>query len=319
MKVSVIIPVYNMADGKIQRCLDSLLAQTVLNNNCVGLEIICVDDCSTDNSMEVLNDYASKYKGLIFAYHSEQNHKQGGARNLGFSKSKGDYICMVDADDWVSPEYVEKLYKKAEETQADIVACNYCISDKFSFEVKNASDIECADKSFTAQKKNALLKAGPCFIKIYRRKFLLGERDNENYEVFPSDMFFEDNAVTINTLLRMKSYATVSDVLYFYYQNPTSTVHTFSWQKMQDRMKAGIMLIEGAQKESFYKDFEEEVNWRFFELFYMNTYIITSHQKKCNEMRDCFYQLSDGIKKWCPNWKKNKYYRCIAGGGTLVG
>ena len=142
MKVSVIIPVYNMANGCVQRCLDSLVQQTVLKRQIADLEIICVDDCSTDNSLEIMKVYEEKFKNTIFVYHLETNRKQGGARNFGFLKSTGDYICYVDADDYVSPEFVEKLLNKAIASNAEVVNCNLCRTHEFSFEydVKDATD-----------------------------------------------------------------------------------------------------------------------------------------------------------------------------------
>ena len=105
MVLSIIVPVYNMAsDGKLNFCLDSLVAQTVRD-----YEIIAVDDCSTDDSLKILEDYERRYPGKFKALHSEENHHQGGAKNIGLKKATGDWIGFIDADDWITPDMYERL------------------------------------------------------------------------------------------------------------------------------------------------------------------------------------------------------------------
>lgn len=300
-----------MADGKIQRCLDSLVAQSIINNKSVDFEVIAIDDCSTDGTMDVLKSYEEKYKGILYVYKTERNHKQGGARNLGLLKSSGDYICFIDADDWVAPMYVERLLNEALETGSQIVSCNYCLKKNFSFTVTEYVDI-CKNNfmiDFVSRKRNALLNDAPCWNKIYERKFLLGDKSNENYCLFPEDMAFEDNATMIPLLLKLQKYSTIPDVLYFYYQNPSSTIHTFSWQKIWDRINAGLIMIKNSQQHHDYAAFESEIKYRFIEMFYINTYSMITRQIKCLETKKAFLELSSGIKQYCLNWKKNKYYR----------
>ena len=105
MKLSIIVPVYNMAEGnKLRYCLDSLVNQTIAD-----YEIIAVDDASTDNSFEILKEYESKYPWKFKAIQSFENKKQGGARNLGLDNAKGTWVGFVDSDDWVAYDMYEKL------------------------------------------------------------------------------------------------------------------------------------------------------------------------------------------------------------------
>ena len=99
MKLSVIVPVYNMAaEGKLNYCLDSLVNQTIDD-----YEIIAVDDCSTDNSLEILRTYEIKYPDKLKVIASSVNRKQGGAKNLGLEAAKGEWIGFIDSDDWIEP------------------------------------------------------------------------------------------------------------------------------------------------------------------------------------------------------------------------
>lgn len=95
MKLSIIVPVYNMAaGGKLEYCLDSLVKQTITD-----YEIIAVDDCSTDDSYKILQAYQKKYPDRFRAVHSAVNQKQGGAKNIGMSLAQGEWIGFIDSDD----------------------------------------------------------------------------------------------------------------------------------------------------------------------------------------------------------------------------
>ena len=133
MRLSVIVPVYNMAgEDKLKHCLDSLVGQTLPDGE---IEIIAVDDCSTDNSFELMQDYEKRYPGRFIAIHSPVNHHQGGAKNIGLGRAKGEWLGFIDADDWVVPDYYERLIGKALETGADMVGCDYNLTDEHSFKV----------------------------------------------------------------------------------------------------------------------------------------------------------------------------------------
>ncbi len=114
-KVSIIVPVYN--SGKyLKTCLDSLVNQTLKN-----IEIIAVDDCSTDNSLLILMDYAKKYHN-IKVYHNRENLGQGASRNRGLDVARGEYIGFVDSDDYIRYTMYEDMYKAAVNNSAPLVS-----------------------------------------------------------------------------------------------------------------------------------------------------------------------------------------------------
>ncbi|MBE5969044.1 MAG: glycosyltransferase family 2 protein [Lachnospiraceae bacterium] len=115
-KVSVIVPVYN-ASKYLHESLGSILGQTYKN-----IELICVNDGSTDDSLEVLKSYQKKDERVIVI--SQTNMHAGVARNNGFSKAQGKYVIFLDADDRFNSQLVEKMVKRAEETSSDIVICS---------------------------------------------------------------------------------------------------------------------------------------------------------------------------------------------------
>ena len=116
-KITVIVPVYNV-ENYLNKCLDSLINQTYKN-----LEIIVINDGSTDNSGEICQEYAQKDNRIV--YIEKENGGQSEARNMGLDRMTGSYVTFVDSDDWIELDYVEILYKKITEYQADIAVGNY--------------------------------------------------------------------------------------------------------------------------------------------------------------------------------------------------
>ena len=115
--VSLIIPVYNV-EQYLKQCLDSVINQTFKD-----IEIIIINDCSSDNSLKIIKEYQQKDERII-VIDLQENKGQGNARNEGLKIAKGEYIVFVDSDDWVTNDYVETLYKAIIEYNNNITATN---------------------------------------------------------------------------------------------------------------------------------------------------------------------------------------------------
>lgn len=115
--VTVTVPVYNTSKY-LRKCLDSLAAQTLKD-----IEIIVVDDGSTDNSGAICDEYGSRYSNFKIIH--QENGGLAAARQTGLEAASGEYIIVCDSDDWVEPDMYERLYKAAKDTDADIVMCGY--------------------------------------------------------------------------------------------------------------------------------------------------------------------------------------------------
>ena len=169
--LSIIVPVYNMNhDDNLTFCLDSLINQTIKN-----YEIIAVNDASTDNSLGVLIDYELKYPGKFKVVTYSENKRQGGAKNEGLKVASGDWIGFIDSDDWITPDFYEKLIKKAEETGADIVGCDLNIVNSHTFEVGNI--VKCNEESQsgildTDKKRDLFRLPGSMVVKIYKHSVI---------------------------------------------------------------------------------------------------------------------------------------------------
>jgi glycosyltransferase involved in cell wall biosynthesis len=131
-KISIIIPVYNV-EKYLPKCLDSVINQTLED-----IEIICINDCSTDGSLTILKEFASKDK-RIKIIDFEVNKGVGFARNTGIDKASGEYISFLDPDDWWEPAFAAKTYNKITENDADIVqfAHNRYTDKKIQYDIVN--------------------------------------------------------------------------------------------------------------------------------------------------------------------------------------
>lgn len=302
MKLSIIVPVYNMmADGKLQNCLDSLVKQNVED-----MEIIAVDDKSTDDSLRLLQEYSARYGERFIAIASPENKRQGGAKNIGLQHAKGEWIGFIDSDDWIAGDMFSKLLKRAEETGADVVGCDYLLTDEIGKEtgvvVQNNTEKQIGVLE-ESQYRALLLNPGSMVVKIYKRELF-----EKNNIVFPEKMFYEDNAIGVLPLLYAKHFERVSEALYFYYQNPHSTVHTVSIERCRDRMRAARRYKEECEKRGFYQKYPEEINYKVFELGYKNTFF--SYLQATEKPSKAFAQeLREFLTEMVPVYVENPYYK----------
>lgn len=119
--VSIIVPVYNV-EQYLPKCIESIINQTLSN-----IEIILVNDASTDSSGEIINEYAKKDKRITTIH--KQNGGQGSARNEGLKIAKGKYVGFVDSDDWIDKDMYESLVSKAIKEDSNLVVCNRRVYD----------------------------------------------------------------------------------------------------------------------------------------------------------------------------------------------
>lgn len=301
MKLSIIVPVYNMvAEGKLDFCMQSLINQTIED-----YEIIAVDDNSTDSSLMVLRTWGEKFPEKVKVIASPENRRQGGAKNLGLAAAAGMWIGFMDSDDWAAPNMYEKLLNKAEQTGADIVGCDYTLVQEKTMAqgkyIRNNS-MEQTGVWDNEKHKKMILEPGSMVIKIYRRDIFL-----KNDIQFPEHIFYEDNAIGAITMLYAKRFEKVEEALYYYYQHPESTVHTISEERCNDRMKASEIYMEECRKRGFYEKYKEEIDYKFIELFYMNT--LFSYMQGCKKKKLSFIrEIKKRLLEYVPDFSKNQYY-----------
>lgn len=219
--ISVIIPVYNVSDY-LRQCLDSVIAQTYKN-----LEIILIDDGSTDESGRICDKYA-QHDERIRVLHKE-NRGVSSARNIGIDQAKAKYLCFVDADDIILPDYVLYLYRLLITHQADISICGYV-------KLKNIDEYSDKEKEYIrVYKKQEALKdlmykrniTGYSYLKLYKKELLRDIYFDEELSVA------EDFDFVYRCLLKTNKIIFGSKVLYIYRQHEESCMHSDNWNKYE--------------------------------------------------------------------------------------
>lgn len=217
--VSVIIPVFN-ASRYLHRCIDSILSQTFEG----AIEILLVDDGSTDNSGAICDEYAANYS-CITVYHTE-NRGASLARRLGLEKSAGEYVTFVDSDDYVAPNYLSRLFDTEKMCNTGVSACKVV-------------RLLCGEDAHYFPKSTVpiVLEGNPLFLRFFKYEFwgLYGKlyRKNLLLEVpFPEATISEDYFVMAHLLQAVRKMSYIEEDLYFYEQ------HTGSLSKQEISAKS---------------------------------------------------------------------------------
>lgn len=226
--ISIIVPVYN-AEKYLQKCLDSILEQTYQN-----LEIIIVNDGSTDNSGQICHEYEQKDSRII--YIEKENGGVSDTRNIGLDRMTGSYVTFVDSDDWLEPNYVKFLYEKLIEHQADIVVGNYTrfnesnsvfyfhtSADYYEKVYDNTSIIGCLYDSKELLNSALIVAWG----KIYKKEIIANFR-------FPIDRIGEDALFNLKALLDSKKVVYVNKSAYIYRVREGSLSNTWTDEWIRD-------------------------------------------------------------------------------------
>lgn len=289
------------AGGKLEYCLDSLVCQTLED-----LEIIAVDDASTDCSLEILRRYEADFPERFRVIHYEKNKRQGGAKNEGLKLAVGEWIGFLDSDDWVVPDFFERLIKKAEENGADVAGCDYSLVSEHTMKVGRVVQNNTTDQTGVCDEerhRKLVMRPGSMVIKVYRSSMI-----RENGLNFPEGIFYEDNCAGTVWMLYCKRFEKIDEPLYYYYQHDVSTVHHISEEKCRDRMEAGERMVMECSSRGFLTKYRPEIEFRFAETYYITT--LFSYMSGVKHRKLSFLaELRDGMKKYFPDFQENPYYQ----------
>lgn len=241
-KISVIIPVYNAKDY-LSRCLDSVCNQTLKD-----IEIICVNDCSTDNSLEILNDYAQKFSNLK-VINCEKNGGESVARNIGLEAATGEYLGFVDNDDAIDLDFYEKLYNKAIEENADISKGEL---HEIGYDLKEGY----GNLNKTIRNNNSLLFFNyHWWTAIYKTSLVKGNgiKFIEGYPL-GGDVLFLNQVVLVSSKISL-----IDDVFYHYYRREDSgDSKVLSFEKIKSALDIHEMIVDNVLQSQKFKSFSKE-------------------------------------------------------------
>lgn len=233
--VSVIIACYNVSQF-IDKCLDSVIRQTLKE-----IEIICIDDGSKDDTLQILRQYEALDARIKVI--AQENQKQGAARNRGLDIARGEFIAFLDADDWFDLDYLELLVNAANKYNVNIAAAtatrDYKNKIKYHLRLKEEKVYKGASDIIAALENNLITHS-----KIYRFAPICDLR-------FEEQVFYEDAPYTIKAIYQSDSLVTVPDAHYHYFSNPKSTIkQKLGISNENDKISTNLQVIDFASEHN---------------------------------------------------------------------
>ena len=281
IKVSVILAVYNV-EPYLERSLDCLINQTLKD-----IEIICIDDCSTDKSLEILRDYAKKDDRII-VIESEKNQGAAIARNKGLKIAKGEYLGFIDPDDAIDLNYYEELYKTAKENDVDVVKCG--IKTIFP----NGRTVE-SNLNDEIKKTNPYMFNYEWTTAIYRNAFI-----KENNIIFPEECHKAQDVVFLaRVMFKHLSLKIIDGVYYNYYKRENSlNSKKIPIKSIKSALKAVELMIMALNESDIHKSDSD----MYIDLFIGRLHVIfyTLFQNDTQEAR-----------QMCAKALINNFYKCF--------
>lgn len=291
IKVSIIIPIYNV-EKYISECLDSVCNQTLKE-----IEILCIDDCGKDNSINIVKEYLKKDNRIKIIRH-DKNKGLSGARNTGIRNAIGEYIGFVDSDDYISLNFYENLYNLAKKENADIVQSflklyyddtklceDYCLNkeiEKFDSRIQNI------------EKLDIYFNAAMVWNKIFKTDLIL-----QNNIFFPEGLYWEDNPFTIQAAYYANKIIPEINSTYFYRQRPGSIITIGNEKSYFDMLKIHNSMIDFINSINLDKKSYNNIFNRFMSRLDLDFEKLQTNQ-----------DLKHLTKRYVKEWKK-LYSKCL--------
>ncbi len=284
-KISVIVPVYNV-EKYIRKCLESLVKQTLKE-----IEIIIVDDGSTDNSVQIINEYMQNNENI--KYYKKENGGLSDARNYGMQFATGKYIAFLDSDDYIDVTTYEKMYEKAKKEDSDIVECNFY----WNYGRKNKKDIgEIYDN-----RKQMIEKARVvAWNKLYKKELL-----EKTKLKFPKGLRYEDVEFFYKLVPNIQTVSFVKEPLIYYVQRKKSIINIQN-EKNADIFTVLNNVIKYYKEKHIYNDYKEELEYTYTRILLCSSFKRIAKIKNKDTRKELLNQTWIQLNENFPNWKQNK-------------
>ena len=296
VKLSVVVAVYNL-EKYLPRCLDALVNQTLQE-----IEILCVDDGSTDSAPQIIDEYAKKYPEKVKAFH-KPNGGEFTTRNYGLERATGEYVTFVDTDDYVESNWAEKLYKAAKENDADLAVCGFERIDLNTNKVV-AKDMTQYGYSVKELKNDddfmVFINPAP-WNKIYKREKIKDLRFL-NFRGFNDMIFLTSSFTKINRV------AFVPDVLYHYYLRYDSQIHSVNENDVENFKKYLLELKKLYIKENKYEDMKYILDLMVFIHLGVSVMYRASYDKEI-DMKKMLKNTISYLDENFPTWRNNPFLK----------
>ncbi len=289
MKVSVIVPVYNV-EQYLSKCLNSLVKQELKE-----LEIIIVNDGSPDNSQLIIDKYKKNYPNI--RSFTKENSGLSDTRNMGIKYATGEYIAFLDSDDSVRPDMYKKMYEKAKEKDYDIVCgdVKYVYSDH-EYIVKTDPMAD------TTNIKDVFINLYPAVCtKIFKRDLIV-----KNNMSFKSGVWYEDVEFMYRLLPYVKSIGVIHEPFYEYLQREKSITSSVS-PKIYDYINNMNGVIEYYKEKGIYEEYKKELEYAYVRYAYA-TFIKTCLGYDKEAYLKAVDDAIKSVKEHFPKYRRNKYF-----------
>lgn len=301
-RISIIVPVYN-TEKYLDKCLESLVNQTIDD-----IEIIIINDGSTDNSSKIIEKFVNLYPEKIKAF-TKINGGLSDTRNYGIKKAVGEFIAFVDSDDYVDKNMYETMYEIAKKENADFVECDF----SWAFTNHEKKDIGKIYKIF-----DDYFVYGRVMMcnKIFKKKII-----TENNILFPNNLNYEDIEFFYKFILHTKKSNKVNRIFYYYNQRENSIIN-IQTAKNTDIITILQNVVNYYKQLNVYDKYKSELEYLYIRLLLGSSFlrIIKIKDKKIKKelLEKNFNELNTKFPKWKNNnllkkykTKKNLYYKTI--------
>lgn len=285
-KVSIIVPVYNVEEY-LERCLDSLVNQTLKD-----IEIIIVNDGSTDGSKEKIQEYINKYKNIV--YLEKENGGLSSARNYGIPYAKGEYIGFVDSDDYVELTMYEKMYNKAIEEKSDMVECDFI----WEYPNKKREDI---GKIYSGKKEAIVEARVVAWNKIIKKDII-----EKTKITFPEGLRYEDIEFFYKIVPYLDKISFVKETLVHYVQRESSIANTQN-ERTGEIFKIWENVLNYYIENNIFNEYRSELEYSYTRILLCSS-LKRIKNVKDKKVRKALIKLTwQNLNKKFPHWKQNKY------------
>jgi len=299
VKVSVIVPAYNASDY-IEKCIDSLVKQTLKE-----IEIIVIDDGSTDDTYKKLCNYKDKIKIV-----KQKNSGVASARNKGLSVATGEYIGYVDSDDWVEENMFELLYSKAKKNNCDVVECDFKYVDDYN-SWDGIVDTKIDINTIKEMKKYYINMFPVIWNKIYNREKIKDIK-------FKSGVWAEDVEYLYRVLPNINNIGKINKNLYYYYQRTVSESRLFD-KRVYNYIDNFNGIIEYYKENKIYDAFKNELEYCYVRYIYATFIKRAATFKDKIEYKKAVNEAIRNVKENFPKYRINKYFYKSIKGIYLIG
>ncbi|MCR5342628.1 MAG: glycosyltransferase [Butyrivibrio sp.] len=291
-KISIIVPIYNV-EKYLAKCLDTLTGQSLKD-----IEILAVNDGSTDGSLSILQQYAEKDSRIVIL--NKENGGLSDARNYAFSHIKGEYVGFIDSDDYVDPDMYEVMYNEAIKESADIVECNL----HHTFD--NSEDTEIGEH-ITDKKEMIMNGRSVVWNKIYKTDWLLSTGVQ-----FPKGLIYEDVNFYCKLVPFINKICYVEQPFVHYVQRSTSINNHQTLRTMQI-LQILDDIYSFYQEKGFLNEYRDALEFLYTRILLCSSLKRMAHIDDKYDRKKALAANWDKLVTTFPNWKQGKYLKAYKG------